>query len=87
VDLERQLRGPNQELRLPSMVEVQNRCGKHHLVLSEAFYFFADRSFSYGTTVGIPIAFFCGGFVYNLYDIQNSLGNNDTAHALAFGMW
>jgi amino acid permease len=35
----------------------------------------------------VPIAFFSGGFVYNLFDIQNYLGNNDTAHALAFGMW
>ncbi|KAE9369771.1 hypothetical protein N431DRAFT_560521 [Stipitochalara longipes BDJ] len=68
LDLGRLLEKPDQEveLKLPSMVEVQN---------------------SYGTTVGVPIAFFCGGFVYNIFDIQTSLGNNDTAHALAFGMW
>ncbi|PMD20643.1 hypothetical protein NA56DRAFT_171197 [Hyaloscypha hepaticicola] len=65
-DLEHLLEGPGQELKFPSMVELQN---------------------NYGSNVGIPIAFFCGGFVYTLFDIQTSLGNNDVAHALSFGMW
>ncbi|KAI0021081.1 hypothetical protein F4780DRAFT_770484 [Xylariomycetidae sp. FL0641] len=42
---------------------------------------------SFGSTVGAPILFFVGGFVYTVIDSENTLGDNDTAHALAFGMW
>ncbi|KAI5926635.1 hypothetical protein F4810DRAFT_479186 [Camillea tinctor] len=42
---------------------------------------------SFGSTIGAPILFFVGGFVYTVLDIDNNLGDNDTAHALAFGMW
>ncbi|KAI1870150.1 hypothetical protein JX265_006320 [Neoarthrinium moseri] len=42
---------------------------------------------SFGSTVGAPILFFVGGFIYTVLDISNSLGDNDQAHALAFGMW
>ncbi|ORY60227.1 uncharacterized protein BCR38DRAFT_412408 [Pseudomassariella vexata] len=42
---------------------------------------------SFGSTVGAPILFFIGGFVYTVLDILNELGDNDMAHALAFGMW
>ncbi|KAI1078246.1 hypothetical protein F5B20DRAFT_548556 [Whalleya microplaca] len=42
---------------------------------------------SFGSTVGAPILFFVGGFVYTVLDIDDSLGDNDTAHSLAFGMW
>lgn len=41
---------------------------------------------SFGSTVGAPILFFVGGFIFTVIDIQNSLGDNDSAHALAFGM-
>ncbi|KAK8055323.1 hypothetical protein PG993_000550 [Apiospora rasikravindrae] len=42
---------------------------------------------SFGSTIGAPVLFFVGGFIYTVIDIQNSLGDNDSAHALAFGMW
>jgi hypothetical protein len=37
--------------------------------------------------VGVPIVFFAGSFLYTVFDTLSSLGDNDTAHALAFGMW
>ncbi|KAI1634967.1 hypothetical protein F4809DRAFT_474171 [Biscogniauxia mediterranea] len=42
---------------------------------------------SFGSTIGAPILFFVGSFLYTVLDIDNNLGDNDTAHALAFGMW
>ncbi|KAI0378006.1 hypothetical protein F5Y04DRAFT_291469 [Hypomontagnella monticulosa] len=42
---------------------------------------------SFGSTVGAPVLFFLGGFVYTVLDSDNTLGDNDTAHALAFGLW
>ncbi|RWA05993.1 hypothetical protein EKO27_g9108 [Xylaria grammica] len=41
---------------------------------------------SFGSTVGASILFFVGGFIYTVIDSESSLGDNDTAHALAFGM-
>ncbi|KAI1775654.1 hypothetical protein F4818DRAFT_414547 [Hypoxylon cercidicola] len=42
---------------------------------------------SFGSTVGAPVLFFIGGFVYTVLDSGNNLGDNDTAHAFAFGLW
>ncbi|KAI1478862.1 hypothetical protein K445DRAFT_23961 [Daldinia sp. EC12] len=42
---------------------------------------------SFGSTIGAPVLFFLGGFVYTVLDADNNLGDNDTAHALAFGLW
>ncbi|KAK8026784.1 hypothetical protein PG991_003840 [Apiospora marii] len=42
---------------------------------------------SFGSTIGAPVLFFVGGFIHTVIDIQNSLGDNDSAHALAFGMF
>ncbi|KAI1763195.1 hypothetical protein GGR53DRAFT_377129 [Hypoxylon sp. FL1150] len=42
---------------------------------------------SFGSTVGAPVLFFVGSFVYTVLDSDNNLGDNDTAHALAFGLW
>lgn len=42
---------------------------------------------SFGSTIGGPILFFVGSFIYTTIDIKTSaLGDDDTAHALAFGM-
>ncbi|KAK0111593.1 hypothetical protein ONS95_001941 [Cadophora gregata] len=46
-----------------------------------------DAQTSFGSAVGVPIVFFAGGFLYTLFDVLANLGNNDIAHALAFGMW
>ncbi|KAK2614158.1 hypothetical protein N8I77_001009 [Diaporthe amygdali] len=43
---------------------------------------------SFGATIGAPILFFIGGFIYTILGIENgSLQGDDTVHALAFGMW
>ncbi|OTB06600.1 hypothetical protein M426DRAFT_104756 [Hypoxylon sp. CI-4A] len=42
---------------------------------------------SFGSTIGAPILFFLGSFIYTIVDSDNDLGDNDTAHALAFGLW
>ncbi|KAI1383585.1 uncharacterized protein F4822DRAFT_82104 [Hypoxylon trugodes] len=42
---------------------------------------------SFGSAVGAPVLFFLGGFIYTVLDSDSSLGDNDTAHALAFGLW
>jgi hypothetical protein len=42
---------------------------------------------SFGATIGAPVLFYLGAFIYSLIDIDGMLGNNDTAHSLAFGMW
>ncbi|ETS86092.1 hypothetical protein PFICI_04117 [Pestalotiopsis fici W106-1] len=42
---------------------------------------------SFGTAVGAPVVFFIGSFVYNIVEAETRLGDGDTAHALAFGMW
>ena len=38
--------------------------------------------YSFGVTVGAPVVFFCGAFVYNLIYNYSNLGDNDTSHAL-----
>lgn len=43
--------------------------------------------YSFGITIGAPVIFFCGSFLYTLIDNYSNLGDNDISHALAFGMW
>ena len=38
--------------------------------------------YSFGVTVGAPVIFFCGSFIYTLVDNLSNLGDNDTSHAL-----
>ncbi|KAF2018467.1 hypothetical protein BU24DRAFT_491426 [Aaosphaeria arxii CBS 175.79] len=42
---------------------------------------------SYGARVGVPIVFYLGAYAYALFDAKSKLGDNDTAHAVAFGLW
>lgn len=46
-----------------------------------------DHLPSYGTRVGTPIVFYLGAYAYALFDAKSKLGDNDTAHAVAFGLW
>lgn len=46
-----------------------------------------ESQYSFGSTVGAPVLFYVGAFVYTLFDLVNRLGDNDASHALAFGMW
>lgn len=43
--------------------------------------------YSFGSTVGAPVVFYIGSFIYAVLEIRSLLGDNDTSHALAFGMW
>ena len=36
----------------------------------------------FGITVGAPVVFYCGGFVYTFIDNYSNLGDNSTSHAL-----
>ncbi|KAH7138045.1 hypothetical protein B0J11DRAFT_513461 [Dendryphion nanum] len=42
---------------------------------------------SYGARVGVPIVFYLGAYAYALFDAKSKIGDNDTAHAVAFGLW
>ncbi|RDW92640.1 hypothetical protein BP5796_02034 [Coleophoma crateriformis] len=46
-----------------------------------------DPPADFGSTVGGPVVFFAVAFIYSLIDILTNLGDSDTAHALAFGLW
>lgn len=37
--------------------------------------------------VGIPLVFYVSAYTYSLVDAQVRLGDNDTAHSIAFGLW
>jgi hypothetical protein len=43
--------------------------------------------YSFGSTVGAPVIFYIGSFIFTVLEINATLGDNDTANALAFGMW
>lgn len=42
---------------------------------------------SFGATVGAPIVFFLGSFLFSVISNFSAVGDNNTSHALAFGMW
>ena len=43
--------------------------------------------YSFGSTVGAPVVFFLGAFVFNIVTALENLGDESTSLALAFGMW
>jgi hypothetical protein len=42
---------------------------------------------SFGIPIFGPVLFFIGAFVEGLYDAKDKKGDNDTANAIAFGIW
>lgn len=42
---------------------------------------------TFGTAVGAPVVFYIGAYTYTLLDASKNLGDNDTSHALALGIW
>ncbi|KUJ12339.1 uncharacterized protein LY89DRAFT_721986 [Mollisia scopiformis] len=46
-----------------------------------------NQQMSYGIQIGAPVVFYLGPYVYSLFDATSRLGDNDTAHAIAFGLW
>ncbi|KAI9793854.1 MAG: hypothetical protein M1816_007106 [Peltula sp. TS41687] len=43
--------------------------------------------YSFGSTVGAPVIFYTGGFIYTVVELSHELGDTDTSNALAFGIW
>ena len=41
----------------------------------------------FGPTVGAPVVFYCGGFVYTFIDNYSNLGDNSTSHALGMSFY
>ncbi|KAK0724580.1 hypothetical protein B0H67DRAFT_550315 [Lasiosphaeris hirsuta] len=41
----------------------------------------------FGVHVGVPVMFYVTASIYSLIDAQARFGDNDTAHAIAFGLW
>ncbi|KAH6873451.1 hypothetical protein B0T10DRAFT_588843 [Thelonectria olida] len=46
-----------------------------------------DSQVKFGSTVGAPILFYIGSFIYSVFDVQQNLGEFFKAHQLAFGMF
>lgn len=42
---------------------------------------------TFGSLVGAPVLFFVGSFIVALQGLSEYIGDNGTAHSLAFGMW
>ncbi len=42
---------------------------------------------SFGAAIGAPVVFFLGSFFVSVFGNLSTVGDNDTSHALAFGMW
>ena len=45
-----------------------------------------DDQDGFGITVGAPVVFYCGGFVYTFIDNYSNLGDNSTSHALGISV-
>lgn len=45
------------------------------------------QQMSYGVQIGAPVVFYLGAYAYSIFDVDSRLGDNDTAHAIAFGLW
>ena len=45
-----------------------------------------DSQMNFGLTVGAPVMIYVAAFIYTIIEIRGSLGDNDTSHALAFGL-
>jgi hypothetical protein len=46
-----------------------------------------ECQYSFGTTVGSPVAFFIAAFIYTLVNTLSGLGNETHSLSLAFGFW
>ncbi|KAI1086394.1 hypothetical protein F5B19DRAFT_479425 [Rostrohypoxylon terebratum] len=68
-------------------LRLANRLNEAVVTLPTKLKALLNAQASFGSTVGAPVLFFLGGFVYTVVDSDNNLGDNDTAHALAFGLW
>ncbi|CAG8972689.1 hypothetical protein HYALB_00010852 [Hymenoscyphus albidus] len=46
-----------------------------------------DCQASFGAVIGAAVVFFVGSFLFSVVQNLTTIGDNDTSHALAFGMW
>jgi len=46
-----------------------------------------DCQASFGAAIGAPVVFFLGSFFFSVFSDLSTVGDNDTSHSLAFGMW
>ncbi|KAI1777469.1 hypothetical protein F4818DRAFT_410507 [Hypoxylon cercidicola] len=46
-----------------------------------------DSQVSYGSSVGAPVLFYIGSFIWSVYEVEEDLGSYLTAHQLACGMF
>lgn len=42
--------------------------------------------YSFGSTVGAPVIFYTGAFIYTIVDLSTQYGDIDSSNALAFGI-
>jgi hypothetical protein len=49
-------------------------------------YFLAEDPISFEAQIGFPFVFYAGAYFYTLVDAMARMGENDTAHAIAFGL-
>lgn len=66
--------------------EIQRRDSLMHDVQTRLKSMIACQ-YSFGSAVGAPVVFYIGSFIYAIIETNSDLGDNDTSHALAFGMW
>lgn len=59
----------------------------HKLITAKRLKDMLGCQVSFGTAVGAPIVFFLGSFLFSVMSNYSALGENNTSHALAFGMW
>lgn len=71
--------------KIKAILNSQAECVITQMLLFVSFI--ANWMASFGETIGAPILFFVGAFIYTTVDTRTSdLGDDDSAHALAFGM-
>jgi hypothetical protein len=75
------------QTRMLSMLGTQTRYCSFILEPDGVMIYIYQQRNSFGSAVGAPIVFFASGFAYTIADTLSRLGDNDLAHALAFGMW
>ncbi|KAH8676581.1 hypothetical protein BGZ60DRAFT_562231 [Tricladium varicosporioides] len=66
---------------------VRDICQVAPTVAQDKLYALLNQQASYGIQVGAPTIFYIGASIYALFDASSKKGDNDTAHAIAFGIW
>ncbi|KAI9700147.1 MAG: hypothetical protein M1820_006929 [Bogoriella megaspora] len=81
------LRSPSKVMHQKQQVSYQIPEQKRIDIIKATLKSLLGSQQSFGTTVGAPVIFFTGGFVYTMIDIEANYGAAYIAHRLAFGMF